>query len=40
MVSFVDYGMERKKFGDALVIVKSPTEKDDQFEDIIIIGMY
>ncbi|XP_030476883.2 uncharacterized protein LOC115693939 isoform X2 [Syzygium oleosum] len=38
VVSFVDYGMERKKFGDALVIMKSPTEKDDQFEDIIIIA--
>lgn len=34
VVSFVDYGMERKKLGDALVVMKSPTEKDDQFEDI------
>ncbi|XP_048137727.1 uncharacterized ATP-dependent helicase YprA isoform X2 [Rhodamnia argentea] len=34
VVSFVDYGMERKEFGDALVIMKSPTEKDDQLEDL------
>lgn len=40
VVSFVDYGMERKEIGDALVIMKSPTEKDDQFEDLPRIGMY
>ncbi|KAF8005761.1 hypothetical protein BT93_K0135 [Corymbia citriodora subsp. variegata] len=34
VVSFADYGMERKKHGDTLVIMKSPTEKDDRFEDI------